>query len=1055
MQGDSSLMVDPGQIVNSPWEPWANRDLALVAGSGARAWLIRNPGFPLLVVVPDQRQQRELLSDLKSLYGSETRVSALPEIPLTQEGLTRKSIRIQRGEEFFRWKRIGGILVATPGALMGPYSVPEGTFRLANGEETGRSTLIDWLSAFGYERAETVWSPGQFVVRGSIVDLFDPAGRAPLRVEFLDESIESLRFFKPETQRSTGPVDEVSISGARAGITPTLEESIPLSCRVIVFEPGETVSQADHYRWLWKTLSVEAESEEIPDWDNLYVRLSRFPLLRVKSSIEKVAGRIDLVPLPAFKGRRQALESAVGGWTRSGFSLRLHTSNESLSRWFSEKNWQTSEAPLSSGFLSPTEKTVVISDSDISGIVSLPPGEGTPTPPLEWKDRLEIGQWVVHEDYGIGKFVGIENVASPQSETQEYVIIEYSGEQRLLVPPFLLWKVSPYLAPRGTEPSADSLKSGLWKKGVAKVRKKVQQAALELMETYAKREITPGFPFPGDGEFSSEIDLSFPYTETSDQIRAIREIKQDMEAGTPMDRLLVGDVGFGKTEVALRAAIKAAEAGKQVAVLVPTTLLAQQHYETFLARTGQLPIRIETLCRFVPKKKQKDIVRQVAEGAIDILIGTHRLVQRDIRFKDLGLLIVDEEHRFGVLHKEHLKGLKTDVDILMMSATPIPRTLFLSLGGLRDISVISTPPHRRHPVVTVVSPWREDLVVQGILREKARGGQTFFVHNRVADIEARAGSLRLLFPGLQVDVAHGQMPETALERAMMRFNAGETDILVCTTIIESGLDIPRANTLVVDDAQELGLAQLYQLRGRVGRREEQAFAFFLYPRELPLSSEARERLEAVGELSEPGAGYDLAQRDLEIRGGGQVIGTAQHGHVERVGYHLYCKMLEEQVASLRGQGKGAVRMEILAPLQIPSTYIPQPGVRIALYRRLLQAQDSEDIDMIRSEVRDRFGPIPSSVGFLLDVALLRLYGERCGIESIQVSPIETLLRGPLDTFSGKLRGPGWKVGKNWASGPGGHEGARSLAELIVETLEQLPGREEENGKATVRDRSGF
>lgn len=1051
MPADGSLSLSSDFLRNASWDRFQGRDLALTSGSGSRAWITRDPAFPLLLVVPDQRQQRELLSDIRTLSLDPVSVSSLPEIPLTLEGMTHKPVRIQRGEELLRWKTGGGTLVCTPGSLLAPYALSEGTFPLSKGEETGRSTLIDWLSSSGYERTETVWSPGQFVVRGSIIDLFDPAARNPVRVEFLDDQVESLRFFNPESQRSTGLVDQVTVSAVREGTLQTLEELMPDQCRVILFEPGEISLQADHYRWVWQGLSQESGSEPLLEWDELYVRLSSKPLLRVKSSVEKVSARIDLQSLPSFKGRRQALETAVAGWKEQGYSISLHTTNESLAAWFSERAFPVSQTPLTSGFLSPLDRIALVADSDVSGIVSLPTMEGHDRPPLEWNDRLPIGEWVVHEDYGIGRFVGIETISSPQSSAQEYLVIEYSGGQRLMVPPFQLWKVTPYLAPRGSEPTADSLKSGLWMKSLSRVRKKVHEAAMELMETYARRETSPGFAFPPDGEYSLEVENSFPYEETADQLRAIEEIRRDMENPHPMDRLLVGDVGYGKTEVALRAAVKAAEAGKQVAVLVPTTLLAQQHFETFRSRTSELPFRIETLCRFVPRKKQGKIIREVAAGGVDILIGTHRLVQKDVLFKELGLVIVDEEHRFGVLHKEHSKGLKPDVDVLMMSATPIPRTLFLSLGGLRDISIISTPPYRRHPVVTVVSPWREDLVIRGILREKARGGQTFFVHNRVADIETRAQGLRLLFPSLSIDIAHGQMPESALEKAMLRFNSGETDILVCTTIIESGLDIPRANTLIVDDSHELGLAQLYQLRGRVGRREEQAFAFFLYPREASLSAEARERLEALGEFSDPGSGYELAQRDLEIRGGGQVVGTAQHGHVERVGYHLYCRMLEEQVSALRGEGTRPVRLEILAPLQIPASYLPQASVRIALYRRLLRAQDRKEIDGIAGEVRDRFGPVPASVRFLFNVALLRLYGEKLGIESIKVDTTETILHGALSPLKAQGALQGWKWGRNWGVGPGNHEGLERLSALITEVFEPKKRQEDEDAQDPPRN----
>jgi len=1029
MQADSpGLPLD--LIRKGDWGAWQNRDQALIAGSAARAWLLRDFPFPALVILPDTRRQMEFFSDLKTLTEGNLALACLPEIPLTTSGLSNIGIRIQRGEELARWKTRLGILVCTPGALMGPCALAEGKVSLRLGDRIARASLLGWLVSSGYERVDTVWSPGQFVVRGSILDLFDPSIRSPLRVEFLDDRIESLRFFNPQTQRSTGPVDTVEISAVREGRSPSLEEFFPENTRIFLFEPAETSSQADHYRWVWEGLKEEAGVEGLPEWDSVYLRLSRFPLLRIKASTERVSGKIGLAPVPSFKGRLQALDAALSEWQNLGLKVSVHTADRSLALRLTEKGIAVKEAPLSSGFISPSENLVFVSDSDISGITALQPTEGVSLPPLEWSERLTIGEWVVHEDYGIGRFVGIESVPSVQSEKQEYVVIKYAGGQRLLVPPFQLWKVTPYLAPRGAEPSADSLKSGHWKKSLACVRRKVHEAALQLLQTYALREVSPGFAFPKDGPFSAQAEESFPFTETADQLRAIQEIKKDMEKPQPMDRLLVGDVGFGKTEVAFRAAVKAAESGKQVAVLVPTTLLAQQHYETFLSRIGELPLRVEALSRFVPKRKQQEIVRSVAEGKVDILIGTHRLVQKDVRFKDLGLVIVDEEHRFGVLHKEHSKKLKPDVDVLMMSATPIPRTLFLSLGGLRDISVISTPPHQRHPVLTVVSPWREDLLLRGVLREKARGGQTFFVHNRIADIEARAGTLRTLFPSLRIDIAHGQMGEGALEEAMLRFYSGETDVLVCTTIIESGLDIPRANTLVVDDAHELGLAQLYQLRGRVGRREEQAFAFFFYPREFPLSREARERLEAIGELADPGSGYELAQRDLEIRGGGQVVGTAQHGHVERVGYHLYCRMLEDQVSILRGKPLAGTRIEILAPLQIPPSYIPQTGVRIALYRRLLREQDRNELFSLKAEVRDRFGPLPPAVEGIFGLALLRIEGDRLGIDSVQVSSKETTLKGALAGIPALQRATGWKKGKNWAVGPGGFQGIDSLVKLI-------------------------
>ncbi|HAJ93355.1 MAG TPA: transcription-repair coupling factor, partial [Synergistaceae bacterium] len=508
-------------------------------------------------------------------------------------------------------------------------------------------------------------------------------------------------------------------------------------------------------------------------------------------------------------------------------------------------------------------------------------------------------------------------------------------------------------------------------------------------------------------------------------------VEADMERPVPMDRLLVGDVGFGKTEVAIRAAGKAAFSGKQVAILAPTTLLAQQHYETFSSRFGNLPVRVEVVSRFVPFSAQKKVLEDLKEGKVDIIIGTHRLLSQDVEFKDLGLVIVDEEHRFGVMHKEHLKRITPGVDVLMLSATPIPRSLSLSMSGLRDMSVLRTPPQRRLPVLTVVRPWSEELLKSAVLREKNRGGQVFFVHNRINDIHERTVMLKRLFPKLNIAVAHSRTPEAQLEKTMMRFSLGEIDILICTTIVESGLDIPMANTLIVDDAQELGLAQMYQLRGRVGRREEQAYAFLFYPPDVHLSVEASERLEAIAELDELGAGYQLAHRDLQIRGGGDLIGIAQHGNSTRVGYQKYCDMLAEEIANIKGEKRKQAEVEIAFPAAIPGDYLPQENLRVTLYRRMLKTDSPAEAISLKEETIDRYGKLPPSLEFLLDLTCVRSAAHELQITKIICSSQETVIQGDPDggwtEFQLKLP---WMRKLDGFVGPGGYKGITILAEMI-------------------------
>jgi len=604
---------------------------------------------------------------------------------------------------------------------------------------------------------------------------------------------------------------------------------------------------------------------------------------------------------------------------------------------------------------------------------------------------LEVGCYLVHAEHGIARFGGLVRRTVGGVE-REYLELQYAEGDRLYVPTDQLDAVSRYVGPSDRPPTITRLGTGEWAHTKRRVQRAVATMARDLLELYAKRQLAQGFAYPPDTPWQLEMEAAFPYVETPDQLAAIEDVKRDMESPRPMDRLICGDVGFGKTEVAIRAAFKAVMAGKQVAVLVPTTVLAEQHGRTFRERLAGFPVRIEVLSRFRSEAEQRAIVEATARGDVDILIGTHRILQKDVRFRDLGLLIVDEEQRFGVAQKEQLKRLRTEIDVLSLSATPIPRTLQMSLSGIRDMSTIMPPPEDRQPVRTYVTAWDDEIVREAIMRELQRGGQVYFVHNRVQSIGRVYERLRQLVPEARIVVGHGQMPEEQLERGMAEFAAGEHDVLLCTTIIESGLDIPNVNTIIIDQADKLGLAQLYQLRGRVGRSDRQAYAYLLYSPDRALSETAQRRLEAIFESQELGSGLQIALRDLEIRGAGNLLGPEQSGYIAAVGFELYSKLLAEAVEALRSAYTGAPspppeaapRPTVDLPLSafVPEAYVPDAPQRLAIYQRLARAETAADIAQMREELRDRYGPLPEPVEHLLLLALVRVLAARAGAESV-------------------------------------------------------------------------
>jgi transcription-repair coupling factor (superfamily II helicase) len=683
-----------------------------------------------------------------------------------------------------------------------------------------------------------------------------------------------------------------------------------------------------------------------------------------------------------------------------------------------EDNPSFIEASLSEGFVMTDSRSLLtthlITDSEVFGWERPQPRlrqrQVAEAPEALYADLLD-GDYVVHIDHGIGRFNGLVQ-RQLEGHEREFLAVEYQDGAILYVPVHQADRLTRYVGPDGGTPAVDTLGSQSWQESKSRVKEAVQKVAEDLLDLYARRQIVEGHSFSGDSAWQKELEDSFPYVETEDQAKAIEDVKRDMERSRPMDRLLCGDVGYGKTEVALRAAFKAVMDGRQVAMLVPTTVLAQQHYETFCQRLAAFPVKVEMLSRFRTPREQSEILFGLALGEIDIVIGTHRLISSDVEFKDLGLVIIDEEQRFGVTHKEHLKKLRTEVDVLTLTATPIPRTLYMALTGVRDISNLNTPPEERLPIITHVGPYSPKLVRQAILRELERGGQIFFVHNRVYTIDAMRAHLEDLVPEARVGVGHGQMPEQELASVMRRFTAGEIDMLLSTSIIESGLDIPNANTLIVDRADTFGLAQLYQLRGRVGRGAMRAYAYFFRHRKLPPTIDGQQRLEVIAENTQLGAGYSIAMRDLEIRGAGDLLGTRQHGYIAAVGFHLYTRLLADSVRRIRAVAGShlpasaspfdALNLPLAMPVNvdlplaigIPAEYIPDQDLRLRLYRRIADLRDESEIDALASEFNDRFGTLPEMVQNLLYQMRIKLYAEKIGLASISMENGQIVLRYP-------------------------------------------------------------
>jgi transcription-repair coupling factor (superfamily II helicase) len=997
--------------------------LAGTPGSSAAAlvaWLAaQDQARTFAIVAATPADAEHWLSDLHLLCGAS--VALYPQRESLGEDESHLEIAGERTETLAAL--LGGrvrLLVTTVRASLERTRVPDAIAQLrldvGRGDTLPPGALAERLTEMGYERVATVTEVGQFSVRGGILDVYGFGMALPARLEWWGDEVASLRGFDLTSQRSGEEQERIVILPLKAapagastatsggGARRSLLDLLPPDTLVVleadapaVDEARRAWDEAAHHLDVARRLGddVPRREEIFADPDQWHAQLEGFARLILRGTRPD----IQLGWLPPERLDRDLGQLAA--LLRSDPPTLILCDNEGqrdrLEELLDERGVHASlmVGALDGGFVLPRLR--VLTDHEIfrrARRVRRTRRYRAAAPSLA-TGVLAEGDYVVHLEHGIGIYRGIETITVGQS-TLEVAILEYEGGSRLNVPLYRLDQLERYRA-AGEDgdrppPRIHRLGGTSW----ARVRERAQQAirkmAAELLELYARRKVAAGFAFPPDTRWQRELEASFLYEDTRDQRRATDEIKRDMERPLPMDRLLVGDVGYGKTEVAVRAAFKAVQGGKQAAVLVPTTILAEQHGHTFAERLADYPITVEVLSRFRTAREQKDVLERLARGTVDVVIGTHRLLSKDVKFHDLGLLIVDEEHRFGVRHKERLKAFRLAVDVLTLTATPIPRTLHLSLAGLRDLSLIETAPRDRSPVLTFVEPWDDALLEEALAREVDRGGQVFFVHNRIETIDTIAERVRHLAPRARVDVAHGQMPGDALEDVMRRFVAGEVDILVTTMIVESGLDVPNANTMIVHDAHRFGLAQLYQLRGRVGRSHRRAYCYLLVPD--MMDRDAEERLKVLEHHSDLGAGYRIALKDLEIRGAGNLLGAEQSGHAHAVGFDLYMRWLEETVRALRGRGEEAPAppdVVLDAAAHLPDSYVADDDVKLDVYRRLARAESSGEIDGLGAELRERFGPLPEPAATLLHLSRLRRLGAVLGLQHVTLRGDEARL----------------------------------------------------------------
>ncbi len=1001
------------------------------SGAVLASWLVR--AFPqrlLTIVAPTPADGERWLSDLGHL--TDAAIALYPQREALGEDEPHFEIAGERAEAV--QALLQGqlrILVTTARATaertLLPAVLERLQLKLTVGERRPPLQLARALEVMGYRRVPTVTEVAEFSVRGGILDVYGFGMASPARLEWWGDDISSLRGFDLTSQRSLQELNEVTVlpintqavrdaadgrsDGTGNGPPPvrrTLLELLPSDTILIeeAFGPDldevtRAWNEAEHHLEVARRLgedvpSREAIFQEPADWRS---RIEGFPRLLLRDESTDV--QFGFFPPERVDRDLNRLRALLGSGTPTLILCDNEGQLERMEELLEEGGRSRGVATLAigaldGGFVMPTLR--VLTDHEIFRRARRlrRARRYRQAAPSAATGALTLGDYVVHLEHGIGIYRGIATIVAGDS-TLEVAIVEYEGGDRLNVPLYRLDQLERYRA-AGEDgdrppPRIHRLGGTAWQRVREKTRQAIRQMAAELLDLYARRTVTGGYAFPPDTKWQRELESSFLYEDTPDQRKATEEVKHDMEQPRPMDRLLVGDVGYGKTEIAVRAAFKAVQGGKQVAVLVPTTILAEQHGRTFVERLADFPVKIEVLSRFRTGKEQKQALERLASGETDVVIGTHRLLSRDVAFKDLGLLVVDEEHRFGVKHKERLKALRLSVDVLTLTATPIPRTLHLSLAGLRDLTLIETPPRDRSPILTFVEPWDDELLEEAFAREIDRGGQVFAVHNRIETIETIAARVRSLAPRARIGVAHGQMPAEALEGVMRCFVAGEVDILVSTMIVESGLDVANANTMVVHDAHRFGLAQLYQLRGRVGRSHRRAYCYLLVPD--TIDADAEERLKVLEHHTDLGAGYRIALKDLELRGAGNLLGAEQSGHAQAVGFDLYMRWLEETVRALRGQGTvdqpAPPDVVLDRPAHLPDGYVPEDDIKLDLYRRLARASASDEIDGLRDELRERFGPLPPETETLLDMTRLRVMGAVLGLQNVLVRGDEARL----------------------------------------------------------------
>ena len=970
-----------------------------------------------VIVVPTTEQVNGWLTDLQ-YFSPQLRVYTYPLVQHTVFTTTTKSLELAAKQmealTALRGSRQAVVVATAEEAaqfVTAPQKIDDAVLSFKVGEDYERESILSGLVSGGYERSDLVDRRGLFSVRGDIIDIYPLNEKEPIRLEFFGDTLENIRYFNEQTQKSSIKTDSVRILPFALAYDKDDEKTTLLDYGnngIIIWDEGNRIKEE-----LKKSFSESIERKnEAAKWRSLAgekrtaVQLVLSLLAQSVSELETdETVSITSKTVAGFRKEFTLLKDELGHWRERDYRIIFVISGEkraaSLNGWLKQNEFYAlpltetgkdtgifiSSGEIRNGFEFPYAKTVVIAEKDIYGTQKKRLRRHTENgQEINAFTDLHAGDYVVHDTHGIGKYVGIKTIET-DGVHKDYLEIHYSGHDVLYVPTDQIQFLQRYIGNEGEAPRLSRMGGADWKKARAKAQKSIDNLAEKLVALYAKREITDGYAFPPDTPFQQEFEEAFPYEETQDQLKAVAAIKESMEKPVPMDCLVCGDVGFGKTEVAVRAAFKAVMGGKQVAVLVPTTVLAQQHYQTFSERFRSFGVVCDVLNRFRSIKERKEILQKVEAGQIDVLIGTHSILNKNVKFKDAGLLIVDEEQRFGVAQKEKWKTWATGIDVLTLSATPIPRTLHMSLVHLRQMCLIETPPTERLPVQTYVTEYDGAIVRDAIMREKRRGGQVFFVYNRVATMERMKVELETLVPEVTIGMAHGQMTGSVLEANMFDFYEGEYDVLLCSSLVENGLDIANANTIIVYDADRFGLSQLYQMRGRVGRSHRTAYAYFLYRRNKILNEVAEKRLQAVKEFTELGSGFKIAMRDLEIRGAGNLLGREQHGNIAGVGFVMYVQMLEEAVNRLRNEGYTKTvdvrtTLEVRVDAFIDDTYIEHGGQKIEMYQRLALVRTEEALEELKNELTDRFGKPTRAVQNLLKATHLRIRAQKDSVLSV-------------------------------------------------------------------------